>query len=44
MLKLIRMIVIDKWILLIGFYDGDINNICDWEFVCDRIDIEGGRG
>ena len=26
------------------FYDEDINNICDWVFVCDRIDIGGGRG
>ena len=26
------------------FWDDDINNICDWEFVCDRIDIGGGRG
>ena len=26
------------------FYDGDIDNICDWELVCDRIDRGGGRG
>ena len=26
------------------FYNDDINNIYGWEFVCDRIDIEGGRG
>ena len=26
------------------FYNGNINNIYDWELVCDRIDIRGGRG
>ena len=26
------------------FYDVDIIIICDWELVCDRIDIGGGRG
>ena len=26
------------------FYDIDINSICEWELVCDRIDIGGGRG
>ena len=26
------------------FYDDDIDNICDWELVCDRVDRGGGRG
>ena len=26
------------------FYEGDINNIYGWEFVCDRMDVRGGRG
>ena len=26
------------------FYNGNINNIYDWELVCDRMDIRGGRG
>ena len=26
------------------FYDDDIDNICDWVLVCDRIDIGVGRG
>ena len=25
------------------FYNRNINNIYDWELVCDRMDIEGGR-
>ena len=26
------------------FCNEDINNIYGWEFVCDRMDVRGGRG